>query len=51
MPPSRPLPAATPSTAEAESIPSSDDNIEKVVVTVTRNGDTLLVAEDYKVNR
>jgi type II secretory pathway pseudopilin PulG len=38
-------------TAAAESIPDSDTSIEKIVVTVTRNGETLFVAEDYKVDR
>jgi type II secretory pathway pseudopilin PulG len=46
-----PYPGGYAVTAEAESIPNSDSTIEKIVVTVTRNGDTLLMAEDYKVDR
>jgi type II secretory pathway pseudopilin PulG len=35
----------------AEAIPNADSAIEKVTVTVTRNGKTLFVTEDYKVDR
>jgi type II secretory pathway pseudopilin PulG len=37
--------------AVAEAIPNADSAIEKVTVTVTRNGKTLFVTEDYKVDR
>jgi Tfp pilus assembly protein PilV len=35
----------------AEPVPGGDDSIEKITVTVTRNGEDLLVVEDYKVER
>jgi Tfp pilus assembly protein PilV len=38
-------------TVAAEPVPGGDDSIEKITVTVTRNGDELLVVEDYKVER
>jgi Tfp pilus assembly protein PilV len=46
-----PSPGGYAVTADAEAIPDADDNIEKIIVTVTRNGDTLLRVEDYRVNR
>jgi type II secretory pathway pseudopilin PulG len=36
---------------EAASIPDTNSGIEKITVTVSRDGKTLLVVEDYKVNR
>jgi type II secretory pathway pseudopilin PulG len=36
---------------EAASIPDTDDGIEKITVTVTRDGETLAVVENYKVDR
>jgi len=38
-------------TAKASAIDERDDNIQKITVTVSRNGKTLLVLEDFKVNR
>jgi Tfp pilus assembly protein PilV len=38
-------------TVTAEPVPGGDDSIEKITVTVTRNGKDLLVVEDYKVER
>ena len=35
----------------ADVAPGGDSSIEKITVTVTRNGEELLVAEDYKVDR
>ena len=32
-------------------IPDTNDNIQKVTVTISRDGETLLVLEDFKVNR
>ncbi|MCJ7492298.1 MAG: hypothetical protein MUP15_09160 [Dehalococcoidia bacterium] len=59
--PYQPLPASyatvTPSpdvyavAVTADVAPGGDSSIEKIVVTVTRNGKELLVAEDYKVDR
>lgn len=37
--------------AEATSIPEGDSSIQKITVTVTRDGDTLLTTEGYKVDR
>ena len=37
--------------ADAVSIPEGDSAIQKITVTVTRNGETLLTVEDYKVDR
>jgi len=37
--------------AEATSIPEGDSSIQKITVTVTRDGDILLIVEDYKVDR
>ncbi len=36
---------------EALPLPDTDDDIQKIKVTVSRNGKTVLVLEDYKVNR
>jgi type II secretory pathway pseudopilin PulG len=36
---------------DAASIPGTNSGIEKITVTVSRDGKTLLVVEDYKVNR
>jgi len=36
---------------EAASIPDTNSGIEKITVTVSRDGKTLLVVEDYKVDR
>jgi type II secretory pathway pseudopilin PulG len=55
-------PAATtyPKIAEAEGynisievspIPDTDTNIQKVTVTISRDGEEILTVEDYKVNR
>jgi Tfp pilus assembly protein PilV len=59
--PYQPLPASyatvTPSPADyavavtADVAPNGDSSIEKITVTVTRNGKELLVTEDYKVDR
>ena len=35
----------------ADVAPGGDSSIEKITVTVTRNGKEMLVAEDYKVDR
>jgi type II secretory pathway pseudopilin PulG len=32
-------------------VPGTDTNIQKITVTITRDGQNLLVVEDYKVNR
>jgi type II secretory pathway pseudopilin PulG len=36
---------------DAASIPGTNSGIEKITVTVSRDGKTLLLVEDYKVNR
>ena len=46
-----PSPGGYAVSAAAEAIPNSDSSIEKVTVTVTRDGKTLFVTEDYKVDR
>jgi len=33
------------------SVPSTDDDIQKITVTILRDGETILTVEDYKVNR
>jgi type II secretory pathway pseudopilin PulG len=38
-------------TVDATSIPDTDDAIEKITVSVSRDGRTLLSLEDYKVDR
>lgn len=37
--------------ADAVSIPEGASTIQKITVTITRNGETLLTVEDYKVDR
>jgi Tfp pilus assembly protein PilV len=46
-----PPPAGYAVSAEAASIPDADTSIQKITVAVTRNGETLLTVEDFKVNR
>jgi type II secretory pathway pseudopilin PulG len=36
---------------EAASIPDADSSIQKITVTVTRDGETLVTVEDFKVDR
>ena len=44
-------PAGYAVSAEATSIPDSDSSIQQITVTVTRDGETLLTVEDFKVDR
>jgi prepilin-type N-terminal cleavage/methylation domain-containing protein len=44
-------PAGYAVSVDAASIPSTDDSIQKITVTVTREGETLLTVEDFKVDR
>lgn len=44
-------PAGYTVSAEATSIPEGDISVQKITVTVARDGDTLLTVEDYKVDR
>lgn len=44
-------PAGYTVSAEASSIPGGDSSIQQITVTVTRDGETLLTVEDYKVDR
>ena len=37
--------------AEASAIEERDENIQRITVTVRRNGETLMALEDFKVNR
>ena len=37
--------------ADASSIPEGDSAIQKIIVIVSRDGETLLTVEDYKVDR
>jgi hypothetical protein len=37
--------------AEASAIEERDENIQKITVTVRRNGETMMALEDFKVNR
>jgi hypothetical protein len=37
--------------AEASAIEERDENVQKITVTVSRNGETMMVLEDFKVNR
>ena len=36
---------------EVDSIPETDNDIQKITVTVSQDGEDLLAVEDYKVNR
>ncbi|HEY81866.1 MAG TPA: hypothetical protein G4O01_01075 [Dehalococcoidia bacterium] len=45
------LPPGFTITTQASAIEGRDDNIQKITVTVSRNGKTLLTLEDFKVNR
>ena len=36
---------------EVSSIPDTDTDIQKITVTISRDGDDILIVEDYKVNR
>jgi len=36
---------------EVDSIPATDDDIQKITVTISRDGEDLLTIEGYKVNR
>jgi Tfp pilus assembly protein PilV len=38
-------------TVNVTAVPDTDNNIQKITVTITRNGETLETLEDYKVNR
>jgi Tfp pilus assembly protein PilV len=44
-------PAGYAVSADATSIPEGDSSVQMVTVTVTRDGDTLLTTEGYKVDR
>ncbi len=44
-------PAGYAVSAEATSIPGADSSIQKITVTVTRDGETLVTVEDFKVDR
>lgn len=44
-------PAGYTVSAAATSIPDTDSSIQKITVTVARNGETLMTVEDYKVDR
>ncbi len=44
-------PAGYTVSAEASSIPGGDSSIQQITVTVTRDGETLLTVQDYKVDR
>ncbi len=45
-------PAGYTVSAEATSIiPEGDSSVQKITVTITRDGDTLMTVEDFKVNR
>lgn len=35
----------------ASSVPGTDENIQKITVTVSRDGEVMLTVSDYKVNR
>lgn len=45
------LPPGFAITTQTSAIAGRDDNIQKITVTVSRNGKTLLTLEDFKVNR
>jgi predicted ABC-type ATPase len=38
-------------TAEVSTIPGADQNIQRITVTVSRGGETILTTEEYKQNR
>jgi len=44
-------PAGYAISAEAASIPDADSAIQKITVSVTRDGETLVTVEDFKVDR
>jgi Tfp pilus assembly protein PilV len=44
-------PAGYALSAEAAYIPNADTSIQKITVAVTRNGETLVTVEDFKVDR
>jgi len=46
-----PLPAGYSISSDATSIIGRDENIEKITVTVERDGKVLVVLEDFKLNR
>ncbi len=46
-----PLPAGYSITAEASSISGRDTDIQRITVTVIYDGDTVLLMEDFKVDR
>lgn len=46
-----PLPAGYSMSAEASSISGADADIQKITVTVSYNGNTVLVMEDFKTDR
>lgn len=46
-----PLPASYAISAQASSISGRDTDMQKITVTVSYNGDTVLVMEDFKMNR
>ena len=45
------LPSEFSISAEASVIEERDENIQKITVTVRRNGETMMALEDFKVNR
>jgi len=44
-------PAGYAVSADATAIPEGDSSVQMITVTVTRDGDTLLAIEDFKVDR
>lgn len=49
-----PIPSLPPDftvSVQASAVEDRDDNIQKITVTVYRNGESILVMEDFKVNR
>lgn len=44
-------PAGYTVSADASSIPEGDGSVQKITVTVARDGETLLTVEDFKVDR
>jgi type II secretory pathway pseudopilin PulG len=45
------LPEGYTISVEVASIPDTDTDIQKITVTISREGDDILIVEDYKVNR